>query len=456
MARKKTRRTKTAHPGVTLKKRKLKSGVVFHFARYKDPDSGKFKDITLSSTAFPTKEARRQWAIRKSQQIAKRRADIDAGVLKTERTPIEGAIDDHLASRSDLREATRIADQNALKLFLGWIEENGIQSVDEITPGRLEAFKESRIRARRQVQSTGKRGARKSTQKPRSPATVNHELRPILAMLNRFRRLGLLAGITRDELGDSLKPLKVPRDKPDYLPSSKCRKLLEAALRHDAETFQETRAEHSGLGIPGETPKYQPIAPFVAFMLLSGCHVNEALALKWESVDLEATDQDGKKVGEIVLHASETKTRQYRVIGLEVSPALGKLLASLKLRAGQREYVFGGTDPLPRTRIEAARKRLIKSFGAPRFSWQNLRQTCGTFLSNAPGIFSSASVFRSAAQLGHSVQVAERHYLGVERGIPRNARTLEAAMQIEDLMRELTEHVQSASDAISIRRVNKT
>ena len=32
--------------------------------------------------------------------------------------------------------------------------------------------------------------------------------------------------------------------------------------------------------------------------------------------------------------------------------------------------------------------------------------------------------------MGHSVAVAEKHYLGLIRGIPRDARTLEAAMQI--------------------------
>jgi hypothetical protein len=34
-------------------------------------------------------------------------------------------------------------------------------------------------------------------------------------------------------------------------------------------------------------------------------------------------------------------------------------------------------------------------------------------------------------QLGHSVLVAEKHYAGLIRGIPIEARTLEAAMQIE-------------------------
>jgi hypothetical protein len=45
----------------------------------------------------------------------------------------------------------------------------------------------------------------------------------------------------------------------------------------------------------------------------------------------------------------------------------------------------------------------------------------------------------SARQLGHSVTVAEQHYLGVIRGIPREARTLEHAMQIEELAQKVIE-----------------
>ena len=67
-----------------------------------------------------------------------------------------------------------------------------------------------------------------------------------------------------------------------------------------------------------------------------------------------------------------------------------------------------------------------------------MRSTCATYLTNAQGIFGSATVFMSARQLGHSVMVAERHYLNVHRGIARDARTLEAAMQIDDVVRSAT------------------
>jgi hypothetical protein len=45
----------------------------------------------------------------------------------------------------------------------------------------------------------------------------------------------------------------------------------------------------------------------------------------------------------------------------------------------------------------------------------------------------------SAQQLGHSVTVAEKHYLGVVRGIAKEAKTLEQAIQIEDLTRKVVD-----------------
>ena len=111
------------------------------------------------------------------------------------------------------------------------------------------------------------------------------------------------------------------------------------------------------------------------------------------------------------------------------------------LKSGGKGSVFGIT----RGEAKAAEKRLIREYGAPAGSgWQALRRSCGTYLTNAPGIFGAASAYRSAKQLGHSVQVAEKHYVDVARGIARDARTLEAAMQIAT-------QVQSVIDSIGER-----
>ncbi len=81
---------------------------------------------------------------------------------------------------------------------------------------------------------------------------------------------------------------------------------------------------------------------------------------------------------------------------------------------------------------ESTRKRLVRDFGAPAFTWLDLRHTCGTFLTCAPAIYGAASAFLSAKRLGHSVVVSEKHYAGAVTVAPE-IKTLEAALKIDDL-----------------------
>jgi integrase len=240
-----------------------------------------------------------------------------------------------------------------------------------------------------------------------------------------------------------LLPLPTPRERVVFLTAIQIGTLLTACLAHDAETFAETRDEHRGLRRTGTTRRYDPIAPFTAFLLLSGCRCSEALTLRWDSVDLTALGDDGRSTGEIHLRAAEVKTATSRSIDLSVSPGLRELLAAIKVSA-TGQYVFGDDRSLPYSSVESARKRLRKDYSAPRFTWQDLRRTTASYLTNASGIFGSASLYRSAAQLGHSAEVAQRRYLGVIKGIPREARTLEAAMGCEALIRTIASHAATA------------
>ncbi len=229
----------------------------------------------------------------------------------------------------------------------------------------------------------------------------------------------------------------------DYRKPHELQKLLDAALRHDAAMFEATREELAGLRPLGSTVRYQPIAPLVAAALLTGMRFGELVDLDWSQVELDALDGEGRKVGEIHL-TSATKTKRARTVGLEVSPALRKLLAALHVKRGGKGSVFGLTGDT----AQAAARRLRSEFGAPEaFTWQSLRRTCGTFLTNAPGIFGAASAYRSAKQLGHSVAVAEKHYVDVARGIPREARALEVAMQVEAQVKQVIEAVGGRSVA---------
>jgi integrase len=294
----------------------------------------------------------------------------------------------------------------------------------------------------KQAKGKGKgRGKRTETDLKRAPRSVNRELRAIKTILEHLRRLGLVPLVTRDALADNLELVPEPRPVPAFLRPAVLVKLIDAAQRHDGKTFRLTRNEKAKGLAEGETPRFPPVLPYLSVVLLSGMRAAEARLLRWDAVDLTA-----EPTGTIELKPDDVKTKHGRLIDLIVSEILRELLRVLRLRAGDDLYVFQSSEPandespLPVTyaSLEAARKRLIKLCGAPRFSWQRLRVTCGTFLANAPGIFGAASAYREAKQLGHSVAVAEKHYLGVVHVAPE-AKTLEAAMGIEAVLRSALE-----------------
>jgi len=327
--------------------------------------------------------------------------------------------------------------QDATDKLLAWAERSKARTVDDLTRARLMAFREQLVNEpKHSAARKGQRGQQRQLKERRSPHTINRELRATRTVLGYLLDADLFANLTQDDLRRALKRLPAPVERLDYLKPKQLQKLLHAAQRHDAEVFTETRDEHVGHRLAGTTARYESIGPFVTFCLLSGCRFGEAVLLDWKQVDLEALDGSGNKVGEVYV-TSESKTAKARTVGLEVSPMLRKILAAQKLRTGGNGSVFG----LNRGTAEAARKRLYE-YGAPdAFNWQALRRTAGTYLTNAPGIFGGASAYRSARQLGHSVQVAEKHYSGLMRGISPDARTLESAMQIEGELAKITRSI---------------
>lgn len=415
------------HPGVVLVKPDPAKRMGWR-ARYKDPDKRKYVRETLDAS-YTTVEQREAWAVSKSRELAKRRQELDGGAARETGTSLSDAVKKYFDDHPRLSDRSKADYRDAVDHLIEWATSDGLESADELTRAKLLGYRSSAIkRPKRATYSGSKRGARKLTEELRAPESVNGELRKVGTVLGYLRAIDLLPRLSRDDLTDGLKKLAVSTERIEFLKATECKKLLEAAIRHDADTHKITRAEHDGVRPVGTTPKYEPIAPFVAFVLLSGMRLGEAIAVEWKQVDLDALDNSGHQAGEIHLSGSEVKTGRARTVGLEVSAALHSMLSAMKLASGGKGTVFNHTEGT----AEAASKRLRAEYGAPEaFGWQMLRRTCGTFLTNAPGIFESASAYRSAKQLGHGVAVAERHYLGLVRGIPRDARTLEAAMQIE-------------------------
>ena len=430
------RRTRSPHPGVVLIR--PDASHPNWRARYIDPDTGKSTKPALAG--LTTAEARRDWAIRKSRTLAKRSMDLEAGAPRKTGTGLGDAIARYYEDHPHLRERTVEVYQVATKKLAAWGTRAGVKSADDLTGPKLVAFRASLVKAPLRARVKGKRGATGETERTRSPNSINKELRSARTVLGYLRRLGLLPKLTADELTDGLKRMQVPHDATQFLRPAEIGALLGAALKHDAETFKMTRAENAaGRRTPRTTRRHPAIAPFVACVLLTGMRFSEALDLSWGQIDLEACDNDGNAAGEVHL-TSATKTKHARSIGLEVSPALRSMLKAMR-----PENAAGSVWGITEGEANAAMRRLIDEFGAPAGAgWQALRRTCGSFLTNAPGIFGAASAYRSARQLGHSVQVAEKHYLGLIRGIPRDARTLEAAMGV-------TAEVQRVTDALGVR-----
>lgn len=441
---KRKRRIRSPHPGVVLKRRELPSGNVSWRARFTEPETGREVYETLDAS-LTTREARAQWATRKAEDLARRRVAMSAGYVEPK--TIEQAVADYLKHAEKvrrLRPKTLHTYGLALDNLKAWAPGARVRTTADLTPAKLQGLaRHIEGMSRKTSAAGGKRGAKGASREPRSKVTVNREFRTLKTVLNVWRQDRLTPHLHRDDIRDAFKAREVDRTAPEFHRPAEIKKLLEAVLRHDAACFDMTRAERSGRAPIGSTTKHEPIAPFFAVLLLTGMRRGEALSLPWSAVDLDAVDHTGRVVGEIRLSAALTKTRRDRTVGLEVSPALRRILAAMRLQRGRAARVFGGYTP---DMVETARRRLVSEYGAPEFTWQGLRSTCATYLTNARGIFGAATVYMSARQLGHSVAVAERHYLDQHRGIPEDARTLEAAMQVES---ELAKVLASVSGAAS-------
>lgn len=400
------------------------NGARSYAVRYRDAETGKKCRVTLGR-ALTVDEARKKardtmGAVDKGEDPrGKRDAKATASLVQL----VEGFYRDNAELRAGTVETYKLATSRLVAEF------GKLRGV-EVDRATLQAIRATVVKAPKQGYAKGRgRGARQASAAKRSPATINTELRTLRTVLNYLRRGGHLPKLDGDAIVDTLRSVPARRAAPEFLNTEAIGKLLASCERHDAAVYRETRAEHRINGpAPGSTARYHAMRPFVAFLLCTGVRLGEALRLRWADVQLDAVDDDGEPVGEIVIHASESKTHRGRTVDLAVTPMVRSMLAAMKLRAGAAERVW---EEYTEGSVSAACRRLVGEFGAPSFSPQLLRATCATFLCNSPGIFgSSVATFREAKQLGHSVAVAEHHYAGALRGVSREAATVEAAMRI--------------------------
>jgi integrase len=438
---KKGRRTRSPHPGVVLVESPRPDGRMRWRAKWSDPVTGRdvWKTLDGRELGLTNATARERWAKDKSASLQAERARIASGRAAKTRTTPSDAVKAYVKRRKGkVEESTLTVYQESLDRFPAWAERAGLRHVEDLTPSLL-ADLHGHLCSRQRLRPVrgGKKGEHRKAKRKLSPATINRDFRTLRVFLHDLRRLRQLPLLDSDDIRDQLGALKVRKPLPQFLRAHEIRALLEAARRHDRATFAMTRDEKGGAGakLLGSTPRHPSVFPFVSTVLLTGMRLGEALGLRWAEVDLEEEC--------IRLDAGRVKTGHGRRIDLDVSPSLLPMLRAMRLRAGKATRVF---DHLTEGTLVAARKRLRAKYGAPAFTWQELRRTCGTWLTCAPSIFGAASAFLSAKRLGHGVLIAEKHYVGQLTGISQDARTLEAAMGIEDLLS--SDRANSASAAV--------
>ena len=378
--------------------------------KWRDPDSpNRSLKRTIPAELARTKSGRERFRAAIDREIEDREIDLRRGATRKKGTAIADAIERYYA-QADLADETsyRLATSHLVE----WHERAGVTSCDDVDAATLFRWREHLI------------SGKKINGERRAKATVDTRLRKAATALLYMHRARLLPKISRDEIAEALEKTKAREEEPptDYLEPAELRDLFAALERHDADTYGEVRAEHGVKGTPGRPRRFEPLAPFFAFALLTGMRRQELLGLTWDRVHLTGDAW-------IDVHKGIAKGCRPRKVWLDVAPAARRLLATRKQQTTSKGRVWSFTGD----EINQALKRLRTKYGAPvHFDLKILRRTAATYLTNAPSIYGSASPYKSAKQLGHTIPVADESYWEEVRGISPEARDLETALEIND------------------------
>ena len=113
-------------------------------------------------------------------------------------------------ANATLKPKTPEGHHLALAKLRAWAKTSGVMSTADLTPSRLASLRDFLIPAPRQDgKRGGRQGARTATADRRSPVTINRKLRSLKTLLNPWRQRGMLAGMHRDDIADTLAALSV-------------------------------------------------------------------------------------------------------------------------------------------------------------------------------------------------------------------------------------------------------
>lgn len=366
--------------------------------RWRDPDTGRQRQRDLAPDEARTVECRTRAARALTAALATRKGELQQGAPRKTAAGLVEAFAAYFQG-AELRSRTEETYREVSEAFGAWCATLGIRAAGGIDADVLVAFAAHvRARPKRVSVAGGGVGETMATGTPRAAATVSRELRALSAMLNRMRRMRLIA-LTSGAIADALERPPARNERGRFLTREECQALWAATgasiwTATSASLWTATGTEAGVIGV------------FVRVMLLTGMRAGEGRGLLWAEVD--ATDRL------IRLPASRVKTARGRDVDLDVSPSVLPLLKTLPKRG---PYVFGPDGEQP---LGDVRKR-IKRLGIPDL--KVLRRTASSYLCSMP----SYGLYRACERHGHDVVVAQRHYAGAVR-IDRDVTTLEGAM----------------------------
>lgn len=415
------------HPGVSVFRRK---GVRTLIAVWEDPYTETRKQESLTERGFRSKAEAEPYLIEKSRWLRDERERLR---LENKRPSIRATWPDILAAyleqyRESKGERAATQRDYDLQTFRAWLSTAGrtCRVGADMNRRALISIHDFLAILKKQRPVKGERGAYEQTQEPATAATKNSRRATIIAMLNWARRREYVR-VTSDDFRDCIPKFRQPKTLPTWLTSAELKSLVDAAVafdqkrciagRHDKSAYKRQVRVHRGRS------RFKPLTPLMLVLMLTGMRLGEALHLRWENVDFQARTL---RVTSDPSTGWTVKTKHDRGITFADSPALERLLTGLRLRRGGSRYVIGGDkDGEPRSFSRPAWNRVVRAADVPSAPPKLLRSTFATALGSATN---GPTPYILARRMGHRVEVAERHYVGLSHS--RTGDTVEEWLEV--------------------------
>ncbi len=325
-------------------------------------------------------------------------------------------------SERPMRESSKREVEASLRAFKQWIP-HGLES-GQVTSSVIAGFIQHISR------SLGQRGGH-GEKKRRSPRTVNKFRGHLREFFNAFTRSAserYFRVDLRSIFFDDVEALPEHRRDIQVHTPDELEAFLEAAHEYrDPDRVADIKRSRRGKD-ERFRQRINPTAPVLDLTLLLACtgmRLSEAVELRWESCDLET--------GVLRIHAQ--KTRSFRYLPLvgdpqgDIAPRFVALLKAWRQKSPKSTFVLpvNGKDEspsFPKGAWAAVAKNAEKSTVGP----QGLRRTFESALAMM-GFPARLTAF----WLGHSQQVAERHYLAFVPGRKPGA-TVEAVLGLTKII----------------------